>query len=97
MRIQCPNCRAVLRVDEALAGKNGICPKCKQVLQIPVPALKSPPPIAKSAPPSVAQLADFGPEHGFSSAITTESLSRDAHATPSLEIHFHMCLGTVLF
>lgn len=36
-RITCPHCQVALRADDRSLGRNVRCPKCKQILCIPVP------------------------------------------------------------
>ena len=53
IRLICPGCEKVLKVNEALAGKTVACPACKSPFQ--VPAAESAPeevPVEKPVPPT---------------------------------------------
>jgi len=48
MQITCTNCQSTVRVPDSLAGKQGMCPKCGTVLDIPA----VPPPPEPAEPPA---------------------------------------------
>lgn len=61
LRIECPSCKAVLQVEEALAGKQGKCIHCGHKIIVPSksgPALSVPVP----PPPPVPFLTEASPE-----------------------------------
>jgi hypothetical protein len=61
LRIECPGCKAVLQVEEALAGKQGKCIHCGHKIIVPTqsgPALSVPVP----PPPPVPFLTEATPE-----------------------------------
>ena len=61
LRIECPGCKAVLQVEESLAGKQGKCIHCGQ--KIVVPSQSGPAPSAPPAPPQpVLFLTEASPE-----------------------------------
>ena len=43
-RVQCPKCKTQLELDATWAGKQGRCPNCRSVLNIPGPAVAGQPP-----------------------------------------------------
>ena len=51
-RVQCPKCKTQLELDATWAGKQGRCPNCRSVLNIPGP------PVASQPPPKPPELAD---------------------------------------
>jgi hypothetical protein len=64
LRIECPGCKAVLQVEEALAGKQGKCIHCGHKIVVPggnpsASAISSPP--AQPAPPSTIAAAPTPP------------------------------------
>jgi hypothetical protein len=67
LRIECPGCKAVLQVEEALAGKQGKCIHCGH--KIVVPSQSGP---APSAPPSAAPVL-------FLTEASPEAMIRELH------------------
>lgn len=59
MKLTCPSCGAGLNVPEQHAGKKGKCPKCSNVIDIPMPA--APPPI----PPATEKQKSYARELGI--------------------------------
>ena len=72
IHLQCPGCGAKLKVKEALAGKTGKCPACKQPVQIPAP---EPEPEVEAAEPS---MADQLWEEDFANAPTIADKAAEA-------------------
>jgi len=68
LRIECPGCKAVLQVEQALAGKQGKCIHCGH--KIVVPSQSGP---APSAPPSSAAPVPFLTE------ASPEAMIRELH------------------
>jgi len=61
LRIECPGCKAVLQVEEALAGKQGKCIHCGK--KIIVPSESGPAaPVSTAPPPPVPFLTEASPE-----------------------------------
>src|SRR5262245_3751516 len=50
IEVLCPKCERTLRVNEALAGKIGVCPTCKTRFRVPTPA--NPAAFSEAPPPS---------------------------------------------
>lgn len=61
LRIECPGCKAILQVEEALAGKQGKCIHCGK--KIIVPNQSGPAtPVSTAPPPPVPFLTEASPE-----------------------------------
>jgi DNA-directed RNA polymerase subunit RPC12/RpoP len=87
LRIECPGCKAILQVEEALAGKQGKCIHCGHRIIVPnqsgvaisaqpLPTSPPPPPVAPPPPPVAAIPASPLPVQ-FLTEASPESMVRE--------------------
>src|SRR5262245_33077318 len=55
VRFPCPKCKAVLKINDSVAGRRGSCPKCGQRFQLPEVLPSNP---AHSATPQVVPASE---------------------------------------
>lgn len=55
IRVDCPSCQAVFGVRDDFAGRQGRCPKCKAVIQVPEKATPTPERPARKAPAEIEE------------------------------------------
>jgi hypothetical protein len=81
LRIECPGCKAVLQVEEALAGKQGRCIHCGHKIVVPggsdLPDVPLPPPPPAYQPPSPPPSPPSPPPVQFLTEASPESMVRE--------------------
>ena len=83
LRIECPGCKAVLQVEEALAGKQGKCIHCGHRIIVPnqsgvaISAGPLSPPLPPSPPPGLPPIPAPPPPVQFLTEASPESMVRE--------------------